>query len=273
VISTETKIQDEALFSLRSVWGRVNQGKWWRERKRERFHGDPLCPNHPCMGYSDKGCTQRERREMMKSEEMVTERGEGKWGDYQVDFVLSTVTCAWTTRSGEKTIRSPDRFRLTFRLVNGPPDWREFETAAKRETFLKTSIEDRRTLATPPPFKVFGKNPPLIDLVGEELAGVSFVRDYVQLVFAETRANFYEWPLVHKKDHFLSMGETGYRDALCSLINQEVRAVDVYLDAGVVVSFSEGELSLPPELIRSSKFPEIVVTRNDSVFSQMEPFQ
>jgi len=77
---------------------------------------------------------------------------------------------------------------------------------------------------------------------------------------------------MNRDDSSVRFGEPGYRDALCSLIGQQVSAVDVYLDAGVVVPFSEAELVLSSETIRSGGYPEIVESKTSGVWSGMPPF-
>ncbi len=206
----------------------------------------------------------------MECYEILTDAGRGRWGDCDAEFALSTITRAWRTRSGDD-FRSLDTFRLTFRLTHLSPDFREFDTESQRAAFLTTHIQDRCPLASLS-FRLLGCRPPLVELVGDSLAGVWFVQDYVQFQFQDEMATFYEWPVMSRDDSLVRFGEPGYRDALCSLIGQQVSAVDVYLDAGVVVSFSEAELVLSSETIRLGGHPEIVESRTSGVWSGMPPF-
>jgi hypothetical protein len=66
------------------------------------------------------------------------------------------------------------------------------------------------------------------ELVGQELASVEFVQDYVQLHFDGPTISAYTQPSVRlKSSEVLSWGEPGFRDALCAEIASLVRSVEV----------------------------------------------
>jgi hypothetical protein len=60
------------------------------------------------------------------------------------------------------------------------------------------------------------------DLRGQELAGVAFVRDYVELWFDGPVLRCYATPEVLTERRAVRFPEAGSRDALCELIGAEV---------------------------------------------------
>jgi hypothetical protein len=87
---------------------------------------------------------------------------------------------------------------------------------------------------------------PVADQVGEELAFVTFVRDYVQLSFDGPPLNLYVWPRIHREATVLKRPDAGYTDALIGLINTPLAAVDELLDYGLVLDFADGtRLTVP----------------------------
>jgi hypothetical protein len=74
------------------------------------------------------------------------------------------------------------------------------------------------------------------DLRGLELAGVAFVRDYVELLFDGPIVRCYAPPEVVTDAQAVRFPEEGSRDALCNLIGAEVTAVDVG-DHGLSIEF------------------------------------
>ncbi|MFE3448741.1 hypothetical protein ACFXJ8_07370 [Nonomuraea sp. NPDC059194] len=84
-------------------------------------------------------------------------------------------------------------------------------------------------------------------LVGEEMSSVIFVRDYVQLDFDGPRLSLFVWPRVITDSTVWSMGDPGYRDALCALIGHTVLAATEDAGAGLVVDFGCGAVLVKPE--------------------------
>lgn len=88
---------------------------------------------------------------------------------------------------------------------------------------------------------------PLDALVGEQLGSVVFVMDYLQLDFSAAQFSAYVWPSVTIGGVTAQYGDTGYRDALCAFITQEVIAVEASNTAGLVLRFELGEIVTNPE--------------------------
>jgi hypothetical protein len=88
----------------------------------------------------------------------------------------------------------------------------------------------------------------LQQLIGQELASVIFVRDYVCLTFDPDQFNItaVSVPLVKLSDKTLGWNQVGYRDALCGLINQIVRETDIVPNDSVRIVFSSGVTILIP---------------------------
>ena len=60
------------------------------------------------------------------------------------------------------------------------------------------------------------------DIVGEELAAVEFVQDFLQLRFDGPLFTFYAWPHILLSEFSIAFGEPEYRNALCSLIGEKI---------------------------------------------------
>ncbi len=81
-------------------------------------------------------------------------------------------------------------------------------------------------------------------VVGQRLAILDFVWDYVQLRFEESKGpsplNLYVMPRVRTDAAVLRSGDVGYADALVALIGTPLAAVDEVLDLGLVLRFENG---------------------------------
>ena len=75
-----------------------------------------------------------------------------------------------------------------------------------------------------------------------ELAGVSFVRDYVQLLFYGPVLNAYVLPIVTVSGRPFKPGIQGYRDALCGLIGKPVASAEVQAKHRMRFEFVDGSL-------------------------------
>ncbi|HEY0161387.1 MAG TPA: hypothetical protein VGB69_01800 [Edaphobacter sp.] len=62
----------------------------------------------------------------------------------------------------------------------------------------------------------------LSEILGEELAAVEFVQDYLQLRFDGPLLTLYAWPHVLLSEYSIAFGEPEYRNALCALIGEKV---------------------------------------------------
>lgn len=95
-------------------------------------------------------------------------------------------------------------------------------------------------------------------LVGRELSGVVFVRDYLQLQFDSDVMTFAGWPVVVRGDERTSVGALEYRNRLCECINRAIKTFQVD-DEQFAFAFENGtELRLSlrredrtdPEMVR-----------------------
>jgi len=80
----------------------------------------------------------------------------------------------------------------------------------------------------------------LDELKNRELAGVTFVRDYVQLLFDGPYLNAYVVPIVKTTQKTFTPGAPGYRDALCEQIGERVSDVCVKRGDKLVIGFDDG---------------------------------
>ena len=203
-------------------------------------------------------------------EETVEASGAGRWGDHPVRFTSSTVRRTWVARRGSE-VRTVQRARLAFQLDGHASDVREFDSPNERDAFLSRSIVDRVETGIVPGQRLrcpdWGEA-----LVGDELAGVTFVMDYLQLQFQGGVATLYVWPEVHRTGGVLVVGDTGYRDGLCGLIGDRVTAAGIFLDDGAVIAFKGGELVIPPAAIRDAAQPEVFEGHGGEILAAEPPF-
>lgn len=106
-------------------------------------------------------------------------------------------------------------------------------------------------------------NQALKQLEGRELAGVTFIRSYLQLLFDGPYLNAYVWPQISKGENHFNQGDLGYRDALCQQIGKTIS--NTLEDEGkrLILKFSdesEIEISLEEE---HREGPEAVVIQID----------
>jgi len=78
-------------------------------------------------------------------------------------------------------------------------------------------------------------------IIGEELTAVEFVQDYLQLRFGDPLLALFAWPHIADAD-FVSIahGEPGYRDALCSVIGEDVSATTFNEGSELTIEFENG---------------------------------
>ena len=55
-----------------------------------------------------------------------------------------------------------------------------------------------------------------------ELAGITFIQDYIQLLFDNFTLNTYTLPIVKVQNKIVVSTDFGYYDTLCALINKKV---------------------------------------------------
>ena len=87
---------------------------------------------------------------------------------------------------------------------------------------------------------------PFASLAGEELNIVAFVMDYVEFHFNGPRVRALTNPIVRTSKGDLQFPSPGSRDALCSLIGQEVRDAVLRDEHSLSFSFASGtQLVIP----------------------------
>jgi hypothetical protein len=87
-------------------------------------------------------------------------------------------------------------------------------------------------------------------LVVRDLAGITFVRGYMQFLFDGPFLNAYTHPRVKTAERVLDHGTPGYCDALCGFIGKRVTATREEPNTGIFVQFADGtyiEISLRDE--------------------------
>ena len=77
-------------------------------------------------------------------------------------------------------------------------------------------------------------------VIGEELVAVEFVQDFLQLRFETPLFVLYAWPHVLLPDFSVAYGEPEYRNALCSLIGEEVTEATLDEGAALTLEFANG---------------------------------
>lgn len=87
---------------------------------------------------------------------------------------------------------------------------------------------------------------PFTSLIGEELAIVAFVMDYVEFHFNGPRIRALTNPIVRTCKSEVQFPSPGSRDALCSLIGQEVRDAALQDEHSLTLSFMSGEQLVIP---------------------------
>ncbi len=86
---------------------------------------------------------------------------------------------------------------------------------------------------------------PMTSLIGLELSGVCFVRDYVQLQFDDRGLTALTLPVVIANGKTYVPGQQGYRDALCERIDHVVKETSFVEKEGISIKFDDGfEISI-----------------------------
>ena len=76
-------------------------------------------------------------------------------------------------------------------------------------------------------------------LVGNRLASVEFVQDYVQLHFDGPTLTAFTHPEIYLASNTFSWGDSAYRDGVCRQIGSRVTSA-VYKPVGVSIHFESG---------------------------------
>lgn len=177
----------------------------------------------------------------MRETKLITARGSGQWGK-RYDFVLSVRTATRWNSTGDRT-DSVVHFDI---MVDDPTvGLRRFGTETERAAFIADTFRDVVTVPVDQRVEEEVQHP-LAELVGEELAQVVFVRDYVQLNFDGPPLSLLVWPRISRSGTVLRRSDRGYADALVDLIGLRLSEVDEILDLGLVLRFAEtARLSMP----------------------------
>jgi hypothetical protein len=176
----------------------------------------------------------------MERVETVTARGTGTWGGRQYGVELVASRTVWTDSLG---LRSAEA--VTYKLVcSDPVGPRFFEDERAREDFVQKSFSEIAVELVDPEVRVPPE--PLDAVVGEELASITFVRDYVQMSFDSPPLTLWVWPRLHRLGEVLERHHPAYTDALLGLIGKQLVATDEFLDLGLTLDFDDGtRLSVP----------------------------
>ncbi len=97
----------------------------------------------------------------------------------------------------------------------------------------------------------------------EELTGITFIRNYLQLLFDTAYLNAYVWPVVRMGDEVFHEETKGYRDALCQQINKIVLGIVEIPNEKIILLFPEDcevEFSLKDE---DKTGPESIMIQTD----------
>ena len=86
-----------------------------------------------------------------------------------------------------------------------------------------------------------GENP-IRSLAEQELSGVVFVQDYVQLQFDDSGLTAVTLPTVMANEHTYLPGMQGYRDALCERIGHTVVDARIHEGEGIELEFDDGSV-------------------------------
>jgi hypothetical protein len=90
--------------------------------------------------------------------------------------------------------------------------------------------------------EVRGSKNPITSLLGQELSGVAFVRDYIQLQFDDRGLTAVTLPTVASKGGTHLSGMPGYRDSLCERIGHMVVDARMREDEGIELKFDDGSV-------------------------------
>lgn len=80
----------------------------------------------------------------------------------------------------------------------------------------------------------------IADLVGEQLSGVCFVQDYVELDFNGPILRSIADPLITGPSQEMKFPQPGSRDALCALIGRKVTKAKIQVRENLNLDFGEG---------------------------------
>jgi hypothetical protein len=86
----------------------------------------------------------------------------------------------------------------------------------------------------------------ILDLVGKQVSAICFVRDYVDVQFDGPILRCFSGPIIRLEEREWVFPQTGSRDALCTLIGQDVESMELDDDVRLSLRFSTNrELIVP----------------------------
>jgi hypothetical protein len=170
--------------------------------------------------------------------ETVTEVGEGIWyKPYHIELV--TITTHQPYRFQQQEIITTE-YILRFRenLPNSLINHRKFTTPEARTAFIRagfTEIHLQPPLNPPHPKQVpyFGDG-----LIGCRLVSITFILDYLQLMFEDDNGkphyfNLYHFPTLVTTTGTYIATTWGYADVFRTFLNRKARFFEDYVDAGL----------------------------------------
>lgn len=193
----------------------------------------------------------------MRESEVVTSMGQAVWGGlrYEVQLLTSSKTYLDSLRKETRTV---NRFVLVFGSAS-QSDRRWFRTDHARTTFMKESFSDLELIDIPESRQQHRSvESPLKSIVGEYLSSIIFVIDYLQIGFSDYRFNMYSWPVVFIGNQTFTYANSGYKDAICSLIGETLTEIEEYLDKGLTLGFKNASsIVLPLRVAKDFPGPEV----------------
>jgi hypothetical protein len=96
------------------------------------------------------------------------------------------------------------------------------------------------------------------DLVSEQVSGVCFVQDYLELHFNGPVVRFEEPPSIRMNNKDLTFPSPGSRDAFCALIGLRLVSVKIVEEVSMTFRFEKGEILFVPLSSTESSTGEFV---------------
>jgi hypothetical protein len=83
-------------------------------------------------------------------------------------------------------------------------------------------------------------NNPFVIIEGNQLSAVTFIKDYLQILFDGPRITAYTPPIIKTEESSYKWGDPGYRDSICDLIGQKVIGSKFLENEELTVQFEDG---------------------------------
>lgn len=80
----------------------------------------------------------------------------------------------------------------------------------------------------------------LEQLIGKEVAGISFIRDYIEISFDGPILRYYIAPVLYTPE-IIDIENINWRNSLCSLIGDTVTDIVCHKDIHIEISFRSGK--------------------------------